>query len=1255
VGRKSWSVLTALVVLALVVSAAMPRLAFAAARSAATTPSDEVVSVQENPAHTGGATGDTLAPPLVQKWAIDVGPNNTVSYPLIAGGRIFVTTMSTTGGGSSLRAFNATDGSPAWPPIPLSGWVTAAYDVVNGQGVVFTRSNDNTVKAFSATSGAQLWTVTTYNGTASPVAANGLVYISYSNQIEAFHETDGTPAWTSVILHGDDTTPAVTVTDLYVNYACNHVYDLNASTGAIVWHDDAPCEGGGTHQAPAVYSGRLYTRQTEFGNYTWNATSGAALASFSANPAPAFDGSLGFFLSARTLQAEDVSTSRILWTFRGDGQLAGTSGPVAANGIVYVGSRSGALYALNELTGATVWSGSAGAPIGWAADIPFSGLAIGEGLLAVPASSRLVVFAGTGTPTTVTYTPPTPTTTAPFNGTDQAVAYQVDPAHSGAQPQDSLMTPLKQEWAIDFQNPVSYPLIAGGKVFVTVRNDAPANTNAAGTALYALDEVSGRSIWGPSDLGGGLWSAATYENGRIFAQNNDDLMRGFDVGTGNQVWAAQLAWGQDEVAPPTARGGTVYSAGYWHIIGAGGFVAGLKEADGTPAWPAFVSTYGGRSSPAVSSSDVYVSTVFNAYDVNASTGQQRWSAAGTVGLTTVLGGGRLYERGPGYTPNNIIHDATTGQNLGSFDADPPPAFDGSRGFFLNTYTLHARDMTTLPGSSLWSFSGDGGLVSAPLVVHGIVYIGSLSGMLYGLNETTGAVVWSTNVGSPFAGPDEQNNATTTGMAAGEGLLVVAAGNRLVAYVSGTAAPPTCSAPVAGTSAALSNPYSAASTRQYQLTNSDGQSWQAMDPQALSLTVAPPRDAMVLVTGNADLWTANAGYNQDLGLWVSGGDYGGGQVVAWKESGGSAGSFSPNAAFVQGVVTLKGPDPNTGAITTYSLRLVWKTNRPANGATIFAGAGPISGQYSPTRLSAELLGLPGPNGNPWVGSSTGQYSLVGSDGVVWQPVDSSNLKFSFAVGATYRLLLTGNADLWTEVAGYNQDLAIFVSVNGGADQLLAWKESGGFAGTFSPNAAAVHAVYSIASGNTYSFSLKWKTNRPASGVTIHAGAGPLSGQYSPTSLVAWLTSAPRGAFSAVSTRQYQLGGNDGSSWVPIDDAVFSRTVSTETTVGAVLHANADLWTATAGYNQDLAVFVSINACPAQLVAWKESGGSAGTYSPNAAFLQSVMTLLPGNLYTFTLRWKANRPATGATIAAGAGPIGSEFSPTELTVEEVAPAS
>jgi outer membrane protein assembly factor BamB len=86
--------------------------------------------------------------------------------------------------------------------------------------------------------------------------------------------------------------------------------------------------------------------------------------------------------------------------------------------------------------------------------------------------------------------------------------------------------------------------------------------------------------------------------------------------------------------------------------------------------------------------------------------------------------------------------------------------------------------------TLWTFSGDGGLDSAPIVVGSTVFVGSSSGMLYGLDLRRGQVVWSTNVGSGIPGPDEQNvSQPLTGLGAGQGLLVVPAGNRLAAYGS----------------------------------------------------------------------------------------------------------------------------------------------------------------------------------------------------------------------------------------------------------------------------------------------------------------------------------------------------------------------------------------------------------------------------------------------------------------------------------------
>jgi hypothetical protein len=55
-------------------------------------------------------------------------------------------------------------------------------------------------------------------------------------------------------------------------------------------------------------------------------------------------------------------------------------------------------------------------------------------------------------------------------------------------------------------------------------------------------------------------------------------------------------------------------------------------------------------------------------------------------------------------------------------------------------------------------------------------------MLYALQRRSGAVVWSTNVGSSIPAPDEQNvSKPSTGPAAGEGLIVLPADNLLIAY------------------------------------------------------------------------------------------------------------------------------------------------------------------------------------------------------------------------------------------------------------------------------------------------------------------------------------------------------------------------------------------------------------------------------------------------------------------------------------------
>ena len=361
-------------------------------------------------------------------------------------------------------------------------------------------------------------------------------------------------------------------------------------------------------------------------------------------------------------------------------------------------------------------------------------------------------------------------------GTDAAVTYQGDALHDGNQA-DSLAPPLTREWSDTFSGPVSYPVIAGGTAYVTVAT----NPSAYGTTLEALSLASGAVQWSVPLGGTYWWSALAYDGGQVFALNYNGQLTALNSSTGTQSWSIQLPGQWAFTSPPTASGGYVYTAG----AGSGGTLYAVSEGTGAVAWTASVMN-GDDSSPVVTTSGVYVSYACQqAYDFSPTTGALVWhhatSCEGGGGRTPALVGNDLYVRDPNL--GNVVLDASTGANVGSFAAGPIPALTSSLGYFLSGGTLWAQGLAG--GAAAWSFTGDGTLSSAPLVANGVVYEGGTSGALYALSASTGALLWSGNVGGAIAAPDEQNvSQPLTGMALGQGMLLVSATDSLVAY-SGT--------------------------------------------------------------------------------------------------------------------------------------------------------------------------------------------------------------------------------------------------------------------------------------------------------------------------------------------------------------------------------------------------------------------------------------------------------------------------------------
>jgi outer membrane protein assembly factor BamB len=391
--------------------------------------------------------------------------------------------------------------------------------------------------------------------------------------------------------------------------------------------------------------------------------------------------------------------------------------------------------------------------------------------IAAPGSASITVQNGAGVSTAalpVSIQNPSP----------DAVALQITPDHAGAITFNSLTFPTSSTWSVNLGGQPSYALIADGKVFVTVKIGAGSTT---GSQLVALDQASGHIVWGPIQLPQG-WAFPAYDGGKVFVITSFGIgpgtLQSYDAETGETDWTTTFPLGIAFETAPTAASGFVYL-----VAGnTGAAPYGIDAGSGAIVWQQFTPS-GTGSTPAVTSEGVYIaapcSTDGFAPLTGASLFQDSSACDGGGGSTAVVANNVLYSL-MGDPANGIYVNATTGVQLGTFTADVVPAITSTTGFFLKSGTLTAKSLSDF--STLWSFNGDGGLVTSPIVVNQAVIVGSSSGQVYALNASTGAQLWSTNTGAAiYSG----NGNVISGLAAGDGLLVVPAGNTLSAFTLST--------------------------------------------------------------------------------------------------------------------------------------------------------------------------------------------------------------------------------------------------------------------------------------------------------------------------------------------------------------------------------------------------------------------------------------------------------------------------------------
>jgi len=268
-----------------------------------------------------------------------------------------------------------------------------------------------------------------------------------------------------------------------------------------------------------------------------------------------------------------------------------------------------------------------------------------------------------------------------------AVSIQMDVGHFGVTAFGTPLTyPLSEAWRLQFDGPVSYPLIANGRVFVTV-----GNANEYGTTLFALDAKTGQSLWSQSITGTYFWSAAAYDSGQVFVLSFDGLLKAFDEKTGVMNWSVQVANEYFVTSPPVAGNGVVYVEG----DGSDTLTAYL-ETSGALIWTQGIEA--GDGAPALSSEGIYTYSPCQVYAFHPISGRPLWHYAGDCdgggGTTPVYRNNSLYISDPAGSGNQIFN-AATGAITGTFDTNAlPPTISRGVAYYLASGTLEAVDLSS---------------------------------------------------------------------------------------------------------------------------------------------------------------------------------------------------------------------------------------------------------------------------------------------------------------------------------------------------------------------------------------------------------------------------------------------------------------------------------------------------------------------------------------------------------------------------------
>lgn len=733
------------------------------------------------PSRSGFVSSPGFSVPLEKVWERVHGASFT--YAVGGGGRIFITTGNPGWSGAQLWALDASTGKHLWGPLDLGSAVGPSNDdfswpaktLAYANGKVFVSERNETVSAFDAVTGTVAWNV--------PLEAPGLItpaaevlYVQSENVLHVLDQNDGSLQWSKSI---SGSAAAVSPTSIFISAGCNYTIAMDRLSGEELWRYSEGCSGGGG--LPAVFhEDRVYVRSTGRDGVVLDARSGAKVAELSSETAPALGASTAIYTRDATVEARDINTGAQLWRFVAPGDVV--NDPLIIDQLVMVTTQDARFYALSLDTGAVAWAGAVGAAM---VSHPYAGMSLIGQTLIVPAQDRVVAFRpadAVAPPALEPLSPPVFDISAPTSRPKNVVSQQIDPRHSGLQRHRRPPPPLKVAWRKWFRGEeVSYPLVANGRVFVTVGRNAVQKRGR----LFAFDLRTGKRLWSRSvqrrDSIARFVNAAYYRR-RIYTLAADGVLRALRPRDGRLLWRTKLPDRLGLLSAAFYEGAPVVRRGRIVTIGAGRgrIVAANSWKDGRLLWAQGLSS-GGQNTFAAGARHLYTAYACHAVSLNVFSGARDWTfdqgCDGGRGETPSLYRNTLYARGLLF--GNVTLDAASGAPEATFSAGPPPAFSGDIGLFAVGDVVQAVHLRTR--TIVWTSDGQPDLLTAPVVGGRHVFVATAAGRVIALSLRTGRTVWQIETHRDIKVPPTDEWQVHTGLGIGGRRLLVPGRRTLTAF------------------------------------------------------------------------------------------------------------------------------------------------------------------------------------------------------------------------------------------------------------------------------------------------------------------------------------------------------------------------------------------------------------------------------------------------------------------------------------------